>query len=72
VKRPFHKPIFDTNTTFQARLNQLLEKQRTNQSAEPLSPEAQIILIEAQRAKWTNPAIPMPPIPPVPVLTNTP
>jgi uncharacterized membrane protein len=69
VKRPFHKPIFDTNTTFQTRLNQLLERQRTNQFSEPLSPEAQVLLIEKERAKWTNLASPMPPLPP---LTNTP
>lgn len=72
VKRPLRKPVPDTNTTFQARLIRLLEQQRTNPSSEPLSPEAQIILLEAQRAKWTNPAIPMPPIPPVPILTNAP
>jgi uncharacterized membrane protein len=73
VKRPLRKPVSDTNTTFQARLNQLLVgQQRANQPSEPLSPEAQIILIEAQRAKWTNSAIPMPPIPPTPVLTNAP
>lgn len=69
VKRPFHKPIFDTNTTFQVRLNQLLERQRTNQSAEPLSPEAQVLLIEAERARMTNlPGL----LPPLPRLTNAP
>lgn len=69
VKRPFRKPIFDTNTTFQATLNQLMEGQGTNQAAEPLSPEAQVLLIEAQRARMTGSAAPMPPPPP---LTNAP
>lgn len=69
VKRPFHKPIFETNLTFQARL-QLLEQQRTNPAAGPLSPEAQIILIEAQRARMTNLPALMPPLPPPP--TNLP
>ena len=68
VKRPFHKPIFDTNASFQTRL-QMLEQQRTTRPTGPLSPEAQMILIEAQRARMTNPVAPPSPLPP---LTNAP
>ena len=71
VKRPFHKAIFDTNTTFQARLNQLLERQRINQSAEALSPEAQVLLIEEQRAQAAARGV-LPPSPPCSPPTNAP
>lgn len=64
VKRPFHKPIFDNNATFQGRLNQLMERQRTNQAAEPFSPEAQVRFIEAERARCSTS--------PQPPLTNAP
>jgi hypothetical protein len=30
VKRPLHHPLFETNTTFQMRLEKLIEKSRTN------------------------------------------
>ncbi len=63
VKRPFHRPLFDTNVTFQARLNLLLERQRTNQTSEPLSPETQVLLLEKERAQWTNSMSPLPPVP---------
>jgi uncharacterized membrane protein len=71
VKRPFHKPIFETNSLFQGRPNQLLERPAGTRAVEPLSPEARMILLETERerAKLTN----MTSVPsPLPSLTNAP
>jgi len=95
VKRPFHRPLFETNTTFQMRLEKIIEKSRTNanlpapvaprvpryvprSSDSNLTPEQQIIAIEAERARAMNSANPpspiLPPTPPMlppPALTAT-
>jgi hypothetical protein len=55
MKRPFHKPIFDTNATpaaesdFKNRLEKIVAAQRL--STTDLSPEAQMVLLEAERLK---------------------
>ena len=50
LKRPLRKPGGTNDATaFKARLERIIESQRANSSSEPLSPEAQVILIEAQR-----------------------
>lgn len=71
VKRPLHKPIVETNpaSIFHERLNQmssqLPERQRTNSISAQLMPaEAQMQMIERERARMTNLTIPMPPLPP--------
>jgi uncharacterized membrane protein len=70
VKRPFHKPIFETNTLFQGKSNPLPERPAGTRAAEPLSPEARMILPETgrERAKLTT----MPSALPPPALTNAP
>jgi len=50
LKRPLRKPGGTNDASaFKARLERIIESQRANSSSEPLSPEAQVILIEAQR-----------------------
>lgn len=82
VKRPFRKPLFETNTTFQMRLEQIMESSRTNvilpapiartaprfrsSLDSNLTPEQQVIAIEAERAKAVNSATPPSPILPPP------
>lgn len=70
VKRPFHKPIFETNTLFQGKSNPLLERPSGTRAAESFSPETRMILPETgrERAKLTNLPSGLPP----PALTNAP
>lgn len=87
MKRPFRRPLFETNTTFQMRLEQIIERSRTNANLPALvaprvpryaprsadsnmTPEQQVVAIEAERAKAINSANPPSPIlpPPPPML----
>jgi hypothetical protein len=85
VKRPFHKPIFDTNapaaaeSDFKTRLEKIVAAQRASGDETvptppraPTSPEAQVLLLEAERLKAQSaaPGV-LPPLPP-PAFTNTP
>jgi uncharacterized membrane protein len=75
VKRPFHKPIFDTNaptgaeSDFKTRLEKIIATQRINMTN--MSPAAQVMLIEAERAKAQSQQASLPP-PPALALTNAP
>lgn len=83
VKRPLKRPLFETNVTFHERLEQIIQQSRTNTALpaptaprvpryapQNMTPEQQVIAIEAERAKAAGSSAS--PVLPPPPLTNSP